>query len=258
MLGAIAGDMIGSIYEWNPIKTKNFPLLGAHCRFTDDTVLTVATADVLLHGGTYAERYREYARRYPQAGYGASFQRWAQAADPKPYGSFGNGSAMRVSAVGWALSDLPSVWEEAKHSAEATHNHPEGIKGAQATAAAVFLGRQRAAKEEMKAYLQREFSYDLSRTLEEIRPPYRFDVTCQGTLPATILCFLESTGYEDAIRNAISLGGDSDTLACITGAMAEAFYGPIPHSIAQWALEKLDAPLRVITEEFRSRFMETA
>jgi len=254
MIGAIAGDIIGSIYEAFPIKTKSFPLFDHECSFTDDSVLTVAVAHTILEGGNYSDRFREYYRRYPYAGYGGFFHEWARSSDPKPYGSFGNGSAMRVGPIGFAFEDLETVLMEAKRSAEVTHSHPEGIKGAQATAAAVFLARQQTAKEDIRSYVEREFAYDLSRTLDEIRPGYRFDVTCQGTVPAALVAFLEATGFEDAVRNAISLGGDSDTLACITGSIAGAYYGVPPH-IELEARARLDEDLRDVTDRFTLQFI---
>ena len=252
MLGAVAGDIIGSIYEFNNIKTKNFPLFSPQCHFTDDTVLTVAVADVILNGGEYAERLKQYYRRYPNAGYGTNFKIWGESSSSEPYNSWGNGSAMRVSPVGFAFADLDRVLKEAKRSAEVTHNHPEGIKGAQATAAAIFLARTGKSKSDIKSYIETTFAYDLSQTLAAIRPYYQFDVSCQGSVPQAIIAFLESTDFEDAIRNAVSLGGDSDTIACITGGIAGAFYGSVPASIAQQALNYLDQPLRTVTEEFMS------
>ncbi len=254
MLGAIAGDIIGSVYEGNNIKTKDFPLFDVNCQFTDDTVLTVAVADVILNGGGYADRLKEYYRCYPYAGYGGNFRLWAQSINTEPYNSWGNGSAMRVSPVGFAFTDLDSVLREAKRSAEVTHNHPEGIKGAQATAAAIFLARTGLEKGAIKSYIETTFGYDLGQTLETIRPGYRFDISCQGSVPQAILAFLESTDFEDAIRNAVSLGGDSDTIACITGGIAEAFYGGVPQPIAREALARLDQPLSAVTREFRFKY----
>lgn len=254
MLGAIIGDIIGSVYEKNNIKTKDFPLFDLNCQFTDDTVLTVAVADVILNGGTYTDRLKEYYRRYPKAGYGMKFMVWGSSSSNEPYNSWGNGSAMRVSPVGFAFNDLNSVLREAKRSAEVTHNHPEGIKGAQATAAAIFLARTGHEKCAIKSYIETTFGYDLGQTLEAIRPGYRFDVSCQGSVPQAILAFLESTDFEDAIRNAVSLGGDSDTIACITGGIAEAFYGGVPEPIASQALVRLDQFLSAVTREFRFKY----
>jgi ADP-ribosylglycohydrolase len=254
VIGAIAGDIIGSIYERYGIKTKDFPLFDWRCHFTDDTVLTVAVADVIMHGGSYVERFRDYYRRYPDAGYGGSFHAWARSSQPSPYASFGNGSAMRVSPIGFAFHDLEAVLDEAKRSAEVTHDHPEGIKGAQAIAAAIFLARTKSSKEEIRSFIERTFGYDLSGDIESIRPEYKFDVTCQGTVPAALIAFLDGADFEDSVRNAVSLGGDSDTLACIAGSVAEAYYGGVPPFISQEALSRLDPQLRKMTEEF-SRFV---
>lgn len=253
MLGAIAGDIIGSIYEANPIKTKDFPLFGRNCRFTDDTVLTVAIADAILHHRDYADTLKDYYRRYPQAGYGMSFAQWGASDGTEPYNSWGNGSAMRVSPVGFAYPDLETVLQEAQRSAAVTHNHPEGIKGAQATAACIFLARQKRSQTEIQTYVESTFGYDLSQPLERLRPTYTFDVSCQGSVPAAIRAFLESTSFEDAVRNAVSLGGDSDTQACITGAIAHAFYGGTSKAIAQSTLERLDQPLREMAIAFMAR-----
>ncbi len=228
MLGAIAGDIIGSVYEGRPIKYKDFPLFSEYSTFTDDSVLTIAVAEAIISQVSYRDAVLEFGRRYPRAGYGGSFLRWLFSSNPSPYNSWGNGSAMRVSPVGFAFDDEKTVLEEAKKSAEITHNHPEGIKGAQATALAVFLARHGASKSAIRDRVEAQFGYDLSRTTDEIRPHYFFDVSCQGTVPAALIAFLDSTSFEDAVRNAVSLGGDSDTLACITGGMAEAFYGEIP------------------------------
>ena len=256
MIGAIAGDIIGSIYELNNIKTKEFPLFSPDCRFTDDTVLTIAVADVLLNGSSYTERFKDYCRRYPYAGYGTNFRNWALSNQTEPYNSWGNGSAMRVSPIGFALEDLNFVLAEAKRSAEVTHNHPEGIKGAQATAAAIFLARTEKSKKHIKSYIENTFGYDLSFSLDQIRPNYQlqFDVSCQGSVPQAIVAFLESTDFADAIRNAISIGGDSDTIACIAGGIAQAFYGGVPEEIAQQASNILDKPLRQMTEGFMNEY----
>jgi ADP-ribosylglycohydrolase len=254
MLGAIAGDIIGSVYEiWN-IKTKDFPLFKFGSHFSDDSALTVAIADSILHGQSYQQNLRRYFRRYPLAGFGKNFTLWALSPMPKPYNSWGNGSAMRVSPVGFAFNDLETVLQEAKRTAEVTHNHPEGIKGVQATASAIFLGRTGKTKSEIKTYIENTFGYDLSRSLDQIRPKYKFDVSCQGTVPQAITAFLESTDFEDAIRNAVSLGGDSDTLTCITGGISEAFYGGVPEAIAQQTLKHLDQNLRSVTEKFMAKF----
>lgn len=254
MLGAIAGDIIGSVHEGSDTKTKEFPLFVADSRFTDDTVLTVAVAEKLLRGGDYVDLFHRYFHAYPLAGYGGSFVRWAGHRQREPYNSWGNGSAMRASAVGTVFDTLDEVLEHAKQSADPTHNHPEGVKGAQATAAAVFLARTGRSKDEIKAHIESAFGYDLSQKLDDIRPAYRFDVSCQGSVPQSIVAFLESTDYEDAVRNAISLGGDADTMACIAGGIAEAFYGGVPEAVAVPARERLDGPLRAVLDEFNLRF----
>jgi ADP-ribosylglycohydrolase len=254
VLGAIAGDIIGSPYEWAPIKTTQFPLFGPSSRYTDDTVLTVAIADCILSDSDPAQELKEYCRTYPNAGYGGTFIRWAHSDDPEPYGSWGNGAAMRVSPVGWAYGTLDEVLEQAERVTAVTHNHPEGIKGAQATAAAVFLARTGASKDEIRDTVRRLFGYGLTRTLDEIRPEYQFDVSSQGTVPVALVAFLESTDFEDAVRKAVSVGGDSDTLGCITGGIAGAFYGGVPAPIAEYALSRLDDPLRAVTEEFGAQY----
>lgn len=253
MLGAIAGDIIGSIYEGRNFKSKDFPLFQERNHFTDDTVLTVAVADAILNNGDYCQNLKTYYRRYYYAGYGGNFRKWGESESNEPYNSWANGSAMRVSPVGAAFNDLETVLTEAKKSAEVTHNHPEGIKGAQATAAAIFLARTGKSKDEIKSYIENTFGYNLNQTLNEIRPHYRFDVSCQGSVPEAIIAFLESTDFEDAIRNAISIGGDSDTIACICGGISQAFYG-LPEPIAKRALAYLDEDLQKVILEFNTRF----
>lgn len=255
MIGALAGDIIGSIYEAHPIKSKNFPLFSPGCRFTDDSVLTVAVAGAILTGRSYAASVRELGNRFPGAGYGGSFMRWLRSPDPQPYGSWGNGAAMRVSPVGFAFAGEEEVLAQAKMSAEISHNHPEGIKGAQATALTVFLARTGRSKDIIRGQIARQFGYDLNRRVEEIRPDYGFDISCQGTVPEAIIAFLDSESYEDAIRNAVSLGGDSDTLACITGGIAEAYYGPVAPHIHQQVKACLAPELWVITKDFCRNYM---
>jgi ADP-ribosylglycohydrolase len=254
MIGAICGDVIGSAYEWHNIKTKEFELFSKSTIFTDDSVLTVAVADCILNRKEYAQTFKEYGWRYPDAGYGGRFMEWLQTPGFKPYNSYGNGSAMRVSPVGFAFNSLDEVLKEAQKSAAVTHNHTEGIKGAQATAAAIFMARQKSGKEDIKNYISDTFSYDLSFTLEQIRPYYQFDVTCQGSVPQAIVAFIESTDYEDAIRNAISIGGDSDTIACITGGIAQAYYEHIPGSIIEQVKGLLDPPLLEIIAFFNKKY----
>ena len=257
MIGAIAGDIIGSVYEWNNIKTKHFDLFSPSCSFTDDSVLTIALADAILTNGDYVSVMKSYYRRYPNAGYGGFFHQWAQSQQSEPYNSWGNGAAMRISPVGFAFKTLEEVVTKAKDYTEVTHNHPEGIKGAQAVASAIFLARTGRTKNEIKEHIETTYGYDLSKSLDEIRPTYEFNESCQGTVPQAITAFLESEDFEDAIRNAISLGGDSDTLACITGGMAEGFYGGVPDFISQKVMEILDEYLRTVTSEFRAAYCDT-
>ncbi len=255
MLGAIAGDIIGSVYEAFPHKSEDFLLFQPQSRFTDDTVLTVAVADCILHGKDYAETLRAYGRRYPDAGYGGTFINWVQGIIDGPYNSWGNGSAMRVSPVGYAFDDLDKVLEEAKQSAAITHSHPEGIKGAQATAAAVYLARKGSGKKEIRDYIEQKFGYDIKRHVEDIRPDYSFDVSCQGSVPEAIIAFLDSDSYEDAVRKAVSLGGDADTQACIAGGIAHAYYG-LPERIAEEAKERLTPDLREVVEAFEEKYLD--
>lgn len=254
MLGSIAGDIIGSAYEWHYTKSRDFELFTPRSTFTDDTVLTVAVADCILHGKDYAVAFKEYGRKYPHRGYGGMFRKWLGSDRQAPYNSFGNGSAMRVSPVGFAFSTLDKVLKEAERSAAVTHNHPEGIKGAQAVAAAIFLARQGETKIQIREYIGQTFGYNLRRTLDEIRPTYSFDETCQGSVPESIIAFLESSDYEDAVRKAVSLGGDSDTLGCMTGGIAQAFYKQIPDHIAEKVRKLLDDDLLAIVDEFNERY----
>jgi ADP-ribosylglycohydrolase len=252
VLGAIAGDIVGSVYEGrrSRITHPDFPLFQPASRFTDDTVLTVAVANAILTAGDYAESIRAFARRYPHAGYGGAFRQWMQLDDAPPYGSWGNGSAMRVSAVGWAFDTAGVVVEHARRSAAVTHDHPEGIKGAQAVALAVYRARTGADKDAIRTELTERFGYDLDRTIEEIRPRYRFDVSCQGSVSESLIAFFESTDVEHAIRLAISLGGDSDTMACIAGAVAEAYYGGVPVAIVNEIHRRLPRNLWAVVEAF--------
>lgn len=256
MIGAIAGDIIGSVYERRRIKTKDFPLFDVRCSFTDDTVLTVAVAEAILSGAPYRDSVRRIGRRHPGAGYGGSFIRWLFAEDTRPYNSWGNGSAMRVSPVGFAFSTEDEVLRQARMTAEITHNHPEGIKGAEAVALAIFLARTGHGKEAIRLRITDRFGYNLDRTVDDIRPSYVFDVSCQGTVPQAIIAFLDSDSYEDAVRNAISLGGDSDTLACITGGIAEAFYGSISDGIRAKVKDLLTPDLWEVTDAFCAKYIE--
>lgn len=254
MLGAIAGDIIGSVYEKNPFKGIDFPLFGDACCFTDDTVLTIAVADSLLHEASFEGKIRAYALQYPNVGYGSTFIKWMNKEIKGPYNSWGNGSAMRVSPVGFAAEDLDEALELAKQSAQITHNHPEGIKGAQAVAAAVFLARSGFGKTLIKDHIERKYDYRLDQTLAEIRPSYQFDVSCQGSVPQSIIAFLESNSWESAVRNAVSLGGDSDTMACIAGAIAEAFYGSVPVEVELEVMKRIPVEFKILIEAFYQRF----
>jgi ADP-ribosylglycohydrolase len=254
MLGAIVGDVIGSVHEWAGTKTKDFELFLPQSTFTDDSVLTVAVAQWILDGEDLAETLRSYAVDYPGRGYGSMFDSWVGSTARRPYNSFGNGSAMRVSPVGFACRALDDVLSISERSAAVTHDHHEGVRGAQATAAAIFFARSGQTKDGIRRSLEERFGYDLHTPLDEIRPTYSFDVTCQGTVPQAIIAFLESTSFEDAIRNAISLGGDADTLACITGGMAEAYYGGVPPEIERQVRGLLDRRLLSVVDRFRQRF----
>lgn len=255
-LGAAAGDIIGSVYEFNPTKSVDFVLFGEESRFTDDTVMTIAVADWLLSGDSLSGIMQDYGNRYPAAGYGRGFRRWLQSETPQPYNSWGNGSAMRVSAVGWAFDTLEETLSAAKRCAEVTHNHPEGIKGAQATAACIYWARKGRSKQEIKEYTEAMFGYELHRTCEEIRPLYAFDESCQGTVPESVIAFLESSDFESAIRLAVSLGGDADTMGAITGAIAEAYYGKMSSSIKQQVLKRLPKEFVRIMHRFYKKFIE--
>lgn len=255
LLGGIAGDIIGSIYEFNPVRFKDFELFKSNSTYTDDTVMTIANAEWLLSKGVLMDIMRKYGHKYPGAGYGGMFYDWLKSRCPKPYNSFGNGSAMRVSPVGWAFDTLEETLEAAKQSAEITHNHPEGIKGAQATAACIFMARTGKNKQEIKEYVETKFGYDLSRTCNEIRPTYQFNESCQGTVPESIIAFLESTDFESAIRLTVSLGGDADTMGAITGAIAEAYYNVIPEHIKNEVLKRLPEEFINVLGEFYNRFI---
>lgn len=267
MLGAIIGDVIGSAYEWRNVKTTDFELFSNRTHFTDDTVLTVAIADAVMYildqdpalsvgerKKVYASKLKEYGRKFPDAGYGHSFKKWLDSSLLEPYGSYGNGSAMRVSPIGYAFDSLDEVLEEAKLSAAVTHNHREGIKGAQAVASAVFIARTGGNKEQIKEFIEKQFKYDLSRKLDDIRPDYKFDSSCQGSVPQAITAFLESEDYEDVIRKAISIGGDSDTIACIAGGIAQAYYKEIPKYLIDRVWLILDPGFKRIISQFNERY----
>ena len=258
MYGAILGDIIGSPYEFDQgNKTKEFPLFSKLSTFTDDSVMTIAVAEATMdllqeaHGARskMIASMKKYGELFPRAGYGSMFRRWLQWDESQPYGSYGNGSAMRVSSVAWLFDELESVRAVARVSAEVSHNHPEGLKGAEATAAAIFLARTGSSKAEIKTYIEENFGYDLDRTCDEIRHGYYHVETCQETVPEAITAFLEGESFEDVIRTAVSLGGDCDTLTCIAGAIAEGFYG-VPKELKQECKIRLPVELRVVLDRF--------
>ena len=254
MLGAIVGDFVGSIHEFVGTKQKDFLLLDPRCRVTDDSLLTVAVAEWLMHGTDLVTRFHKLVSAYPRAGWGIRFAGWAIARKREPYHSYGNGAGMRVSPVGWAFSSLEDTLAAAEESAAVTHNHPEGIKGAQATAAAVYLARTSRDKNVIRQEIADRFGYDLDRTVDTVRPSYEFNETCQETVPEAIVAFLDATDFEDTLRNAVSLGGDADTLACIAGGIAHAYYESIPETMSTAALTSLPKPLRGVWDEFRDRY----
>ena len=262
MYGAILGDIIGSPFEFDRgDKTKDFKLFSRRSHFTDDSVMTLAVCEALLKVGQDAtvkeiedaviSSMQSWGRRYPHEGYGGYFRRWLTARHPEPYNSFGNGSAMRVSAAGWLYDSLEKTRVVAKATANVTHNHPEGIKGAEATASAIFMARNGSSKEEIKKYIENEFHYDLNRTLDEIRPNFHMDETCQKTVPEAIIAFLEARAFEDAIRNAVSLGGDTDTLGAITGSIAEAYFG-ISETLISECRNRINKDMRDVVDAFYS------
>ena len=255
ILGAIAGDIIGSAYEFNPTKDYNFLLFNDLSEYTDDTVMTVANAEWLLTSKDLGTTMLEYGNKY-EAGYGELFLCWLWRKDLRPYNSFGNGSAMRVSPVGWAFDTLEETLVAAKRSAEVTHNHPEGIKGAQSTAACIYWARKGRTKQQIKEYVDALFGYDLNRTCDDIRSSYGFDVTCQGSVPESIIAFLESSDYESAVRLAVSLGGDSDTMGAITGGIAEAYYGGVPENIKIEVLKRLPNEFIEVMQKFYQKFVD--
>jgi len=261
MLGAIIGDTVGSVYEFNNIKTTDFPLFSQQSNYTDDSIMSIAVAKWLLtdprHGlDTLEKSLVDFANKYPcpMGGYGGMFNRWLFGdGERQPYNSWGNGSAMRASAVGWMFDTIEETEHVAKNSAEITHNHLEGIKGAQATAVAIFMARNGKSKSEIKDYVSKTYGYNLNRTCDEIRKVYDWDSSCQGTVPEAICAFLDSTDFESAIRLAVSLGGDSDTLACITGGIAEAYYNEIPDNIATTMWEKMPDDFKEILNELEQK-----
>ena len=266
MLGAIIGDIVGSIYEFDNIKTKDFPFFQDRMEYTDDSILAIATAEWLLFGGNPGDYYLRYATEYPypMGGYGTMFVQWIHKSKRglmQPYNSCGNGSAMRIAPVGWAFETEKDLLTASQKSAECTHNHPEGIKGAQATALCIFLARHGATPSEIQARIENDFGYDLSWSVDEIRPRYSWqglnDIvsggTCQGSVPQAITCAITAKNYEDAVRNAISIGGDSDTIGCISGAIAEALFG-IPDDIRKKGMSFLPSPLQDIVLTFENKY----
>ena len=261
MIGSIIGDIVGSVYEFTPnnIKTKQFEFFNPNGSYTDDSILTFATADWLLHGVEVAHYYSKYGEKYPwpMGGYGGRFKLWLirsiRQQDYRPYNSCGNGSAMRVGPVGWAFDTIEEILAKAKESAECTHNHPEGIKGAQATALAIMMARHGCDKNEIRSEIEKRFEYDLQFTCEQIRPTYTWGETCQDSVPQAIVAFLDGEDYEDSIRNAISIGGDSDTIGCITGSIAEAYFG-VPADLRNSAMNYLPEEFQSIISEFENKF----
>ena len=259
MIGSIIGDIVGSIYEFGNIKTKDFEFLSDERSYTDDSVLTVATADWILNGGEVAKYYNRHGNEnpWPYGGYGESFKMWLiktnRLGDYRPYNSCGNGSAMRVGPVGWAFSTREEVLAKAKESAECTHNHPEGIKGAQATALCIMMARQGASKEDIRNEIESTFGYNLRFTCDEIRPSYTGGITCQDSVPQAIVSFLDGNDFEDSVRNAISIGGDSDTIGCITGSIAEAFFG-VPVELRERAMSYLPKGFKAVISEFENKY----
>lgn len=259
IIGAISGDIVGSPYEWNPIKTKEFDLFSNNSKFTDDTIMTLAIANWLIKDktskGVLVDELKYFGNKYPNGGYGARFMNWVMQDSPEAYGSWANGSAMRVSPCAWVGETLEEVQDLAYNSAVVTHNHPEGIKGALATADAIYLARTGANKDEIKNHIETRYEYDLSISLDEIRPFYGFDVSCKGSVPEAIISFLEARNFEDTIRNAVSLGGDADTQAAIAGSIASAYWD-VPDEIAFAAIDCLDDFLLSVFRKFEEIFME--
>lgn len=266
MYGAILGDIIGSPYEFDRgTKGKDFPFFDKGAVFTDDTVMTIAVAEALMQAvsagmtgdeaavkNLIIDSMHKWGHRYPNAGYGGRFYYWLADSDREPYNSWGNGSAMRVSSAGWMFPDLEMTRNVARWTAEVTHNHPEGVKGAESVASAIYMARNGSGKDEIRTYIEKEFGYDLSRTCDEIRPKYRFDVSCQGSVPEALTAFLDGEGFEDVIRTAVSLGGDTDTIGAMAGSIAEAFYG-VPDDLKKACEERLPADLRQVLKQFHEK-----
>ena len=256
MLGAIAGEIIGSYYEFHKIKTKEFELFHPESKFTDDTTLSMAIAKSILDDEPYLDNVVDFGLRYFEVGYGGSFKKWLKGNEHLPYNSWGNGSAMRVSPIAWAFETEEKVLEEARKSAKITHNHPEGVKGAEATALAIFMARKGATKEAIRERITTQFGYDLNRIVDAIRPDYKFEVSCAKSVPESIICFLDSDSFEDCVRNCISLGGDADTMGAIAGGIAEAYYG-VPKEIEAKINGYLSDEFIEILERFRATYFVT-
>lgn len=256
MIGSVIGDISGSTYEFLENKDSTVELFPRGSSYTDDTVMAIATAHAILSNVSYRDAYLDFGSRYPDpmGAYGMRFALWLRGGGTQPYGSWGNGSAMRAGAIGWAFPSLERVRDEAKASASVSHDHPEGIKGAQAVASAVWLARSGQTKAEIRDHIKDQFGYKLDRTTDQIRVSYRFDESCQGTVPEALIAFFDSVDFEDAIRIAISLGGDADTLACITGAIAEAHYGKIPDYMLEAVDRVLDPPLMEVLRAFQAKY----
>ncbi len=259
MLGAVIGDIVGSRFEWKNTKSKDFEFFTSRCRITDDSVMTLAVAQAVLNAGSRqdlgAEAVRcmqNFGRRWARGCYGGSFSRWLMSESPRPYGSWGNGSAMRVSACAWAAESLEDALDMARRVTAVTHDHPEGLKGAEAVTSVIWMARNGASRDDMRKHVEERY-YRLDFTLDEIRPGYGFDVSCQGSVPQAVEAFLESSSFEDAVRGAISLGGDSDTIGAMAGSMAEAFYG-IPRELREAALGFLDAELQAVVRKFEGSY----
>jgi len=255
MIGAIVGDIVGSIYEWDNHRSKDFPLFKEECFFTDDTVCTVALADCLMSDGDPVEYLQRYCRMFPNRGYGGHFQEWIELKKPEPYNSFGNGAAMRISSVAFALDNWDDIEKKTREFTEVTHNHPLGIAGALATSEAIFLAKNAVDKSFLVDLLLKYYpTFDVTETVDTLRPYYRFNETCQGTVPQALVCVLYSTDFEDAIRNAISIGGDSDTLAAIVGSIAEAYYKGVPTHIQAEAYNRIPETFQKVLYRFREMY----
>jgi ADP-ribosyl-[dinitrogen reductase] hydrolase len=255
MIGAVAGDIIGSIYEWDNHRSKDFPLFKDECFFTDDTVCTVALADCLMSGGDSTKYLQDYCRKFPNRGYGGMFNQWIDYKNPAPYNSYGNGAAMRISPVAFALNDWEQIEKKTIEFTEVTHNHPLGIAGALATSEAIFKAKTATDKSFLVDILTKYYpTFDMTETVDSLRKHYQFNETCQGTVPQALICVIYSTDFEDAIRNAISIGGDSDTLACIVGGIAEAYYKGVPNNIQAQVFNRLPPSFVEVITKFKETY----